>query len=92
MNIFNNFLSNYKKNPNKIFLQSKNLNKEFTYSDIYKNTLKIIYYLKNYRKEKIGLVLENDENFVSAILASLYLKLCIVPLNSKISNLDLKNN
>lgn len=89
MNIFNNFLTNYEKNPNKIFLKLKNPNKEFSYSDIYKNTFKIIYLLNNYKKEKIGLVLENDENFISAILASLYLKLCIVPLSSKITIPDL---
>ena len=52
MNVFNNFLKNYKKSPNKIFLQLKNLNKDFTYSDIYTNTLKIIYLLKDYRKKK----------------------------------------
>ena len=90
MNVFNNFLKNYKKSPNKIFLQLKNSNKDFTYSDIYTNTLKIIYLLKDYRKKKVGLILENNENFVSTILASLYLKICIVPLDSKMSSLDIK--
>ncbi len=89
MNIFNNFLYNYKRNPNKVILQLKNSNEEFTYSDIYKNSSNIIYLLKKYRKEKIGLFLENNENFVSSILASLYLKFCIVPLNPKMSNLDI---
>ena len=90
MNIFNNFLSNYKENPNKVFLQLKDSNKKFTYLDIYKNTLEIIHRLKEHKKKKIGLILENDQNFVSAILASLYLKICIVPLNSKISTQDQK--
>jgi acyl-coenzyme A synthetase/AMP-(fatty) acid ligase len=52
MNIFNNFLNNYKKNPNKVLLQIKDSNKEFTYSDIYQNTLRIIFLLKNYKKKK----------------------------------------
>ena len=90
MNIFNNFLNNYKKNPNKVLLQIKDSNKEFTYSDIYQNTLRIIFLLKNYKKKKIGLFLENDENFLSAILASLYLKTCIVPFNFRMSDEDLK--
>lgn len=46
MNIFNNFLYNYKRNPNKVILQLKNSNEEFTYSDIYKNSSNIIYLLK----------------------------------------------
>jgi long-chain acyl-CoA synthetase len=90
MNIFNNFLNNYKKNPNKVLLQIKDTNKEFTYSDIYQNTLRIIFFLKNYKKKKIGLFFENDENFLSAILASLYLKTCIVPFNFRMSDEDLK--
>jgi len=52
MYIFNNFLNNYKKNPNKVLLQIKDSNKEFTYSDIYQNTLRIIFLLKNYKKKK----------------------------------------